>query len=375
MQIGIISGEYPPMQGGVGAYSAILAATLADQGHTIRVLSGAAASCTDERIPLETITRWGWRVFREVQQWADRERLDLINLQFQTAAYGMSPWIHFLPDQLSIPIVTTFHDLRFPYLFPKAGPLRDWIVTHLARTSAGRIVTNHEDHERLAHLPLTARIPIGSNILGHNAAGSDSTSWRAQIGAQPDDFLLAYFGFINHSKGLDVLIDALHRVRQHSVPTRLVIIGGRTGTSDPTNIAYAAQIDDQIERLNLSTRVTFTGYVDETVVAAYLQAADLVVLPFRDGASFRRGTLMAAIQHGCPIVTTMPRVQIPEFEDVFITVPAGDSAALATVLCDLYTEPMRREQLREATHRLRDLFSWSHIATQTEQFFAQVLGQ
>jgi len=375
MRIGIITGEYPPMQGGVGAFSAILAAALSDQGHIVRVLSCAEANSSDERVPLESISSWGWRIFAQVRQWADHERLDLINLQFQTAAYKMSPWIHFLPDRLNVPVVTTFHDLRFPYLFPKAGPLRGWIVKQLARTSAGRIVTNHEDHAQLAHLPLTARIPIGSNILSEVQAQPDRPNWRVMAGVHADDFLLAYFGFINHSKGLDVLIEAMRTVREHGIPAHLVIIGGRTGTSDPTNIAYADQIDTLIERLGLSSHVTFTGYVDETAVAAYLRAADLVALPFRDGASFRRGTLMAAIQHGCPIVTTTPTVRIPEFDDVFATVPAGDSAALAASLCDLYAQPARRQQLREATRELRALFSWSRIATQTAQFFAQVLSK
>ena len=40
---------------------------------------------------------------------------------------------------------TTFHDLRPPYLFPKAGPLRDYVTHRLARASDAVIGTNGSD--------------------------------------------------------------------------------------------------------------------------------------------------------------------------------------------------------------------------------------
>ena len=128
MRIGLVTGEYPPMVGGVGAYSQILANELVQQGHYVSVFSSRAAQSIDPNISLyNTVEKWGLTSLRALQVWANVEQLDIVNLQFQTAAFGMSPWIHFLPDYIRhIPVVTTFHDLRHPYLFPKAGKLRDW---------------------------------------------------------------------------------------------------------------------------------------------------------------------------------------------------------------------------------------------------------
>ncbi len=39
-------------------------------------------------------------------------------------------------------------------------------------------------------------------------------------------------------------------------------------------------------------------------VSANLLAADCAVLPYREGASLRHGSLMAALAHGLPIVST-----------------------------------------------------------------------
>ncbi|NDJ60030.1 MAG: glycosyltransferase [Chloroflexi bacterium] len=375
MRIGIVTGEYPPMQGGVGAYSRILAHMLREQGHTVYVLSRAETH--DDTISLtNTITRWGPHSLRIARRWAQAHNLDIVNLQFQTAAYTLSPWIHWLPDALDHPVVTTFHDLRFPYLFPKAGPLRDWIVMRLARRSAGVIATNHEDHARLDHLPCTALIPIGSNIRAALPAAFDRGYWRAQAGATPGDFLLAYFGLINRSKGIETLLESLAALHKASIPVRLVMIGAGAGSSDPTNRTYIAEIEALIERLGLSAIIHQTGYVDNEAVAAYLSAADVVVLPFTDGASYRRGSLMAGLHYGCTIVTTTPHIPIPGFRDGdnLRCFPTGDSATLTAILRELFETPEHRERLQAGARQRSTEFEWPTIAAQTTTLFERILG-
>ncbi len=366
MRIGIVTGEYPPMQGGVGAYTRILAGELARQGQSVFVLASDQAREDQSEIALtNTVHGWGFGSLRSVVGWARQHRLDVVNLQFQTAAFVMSPWIHFLPDAMrGLPVVTTFHDLRFPYLFPKAGRLRDWIVNHLARASAGVIATNHEDLSRLQRLSHAALIPIGSNILRPLPADFDPYPWRGQAGAQPGDFLLAYFGLFNHSKGLDTLLAALADLRRGGLPARLVFVGGGAGSSDPTNAAFMAEMTARINRLELKPCIHYTGYLDEAAVGAYLAASDVVVLPFTDGASYRRGSLMAALHYGCAIVTTTPQVDIPTFEsgENLLLVPPDDSPALARAIEHLYRSPEQIARLRQGAAVLADSFRWDTIA-------------
>lgn len=373
MRIGIVTGEYPPMQGGVGAFSQIIAATLAEQGHAVHVLAPPDSEPT-AGVTLAPVRGWGFGALAAVRDWARANRLEVVNMQYQTAAYGMSPWIHFLPDYTKavVPMVTTFHDLRYPYLFPKAGPLRPAIVRHLASASSGAIVTNAEDAQTLHALPNVRLIPIGSNIIS-SASPARTAALRASL---PDaEFVIGFFGFLNASKGLVELIEALANLRAEQVPARLVVIGGRTGTSDPTNRAFADQIERLIHDKNLSDAVFFTGYVDETEVANWLAACDTVALPFLDGASYRRGTLMAAIQYGSAIVTTTPVVPVPAFvdgENLRLT-PPGDSAALADALRHLYQHPDQRDRLRRGAAALRPLFDWEQIAHDTVQFFETLI--
>jgi len=367
------------MQGGIGAHCRELARALTDIGHTVLVYTDQRGQSDDSRVRLTADTgNWRWRSLRAINDWAEREKLDGVNLHYQTAMYQMSPFIHFLPDALrAMPMVTTFHDLRFPYLFPKAGGLRTWMVNRLARASAGVISTNHEDTVALTQIcpnvPLKL-IPIGSSIRTDLPYGFDATAWRAERGAARTDFVVAHFGFMNHSKGVEILLQAVADLRGSGLPVKLWMIGGRTGTSDPTNAAFAAGIDTLIESLSLTDSVHGSGFVDDPAASAYLTAADVVALPFLDGASYRRSSLMAVIAHGCATVTTVPTVSIPAFRDGenLSLVPPGNVTALTDALRELAENPAQSGRLRAGASELRRVFDWSHIAQANADFFAQI---
>ncbi len=373
MRIGLITGEYPPMQGGIGAHCAVLARQMKSQGHTVTVFTDPQAR--DAEIPLTSASNvWGWRTLRAVKRWTVRERLDIVNLHFQTAAFGMSAWVHFLPEFLRpLPVITTFHDLRFPYLFPKAGSLRHWIVMRLARASAGVVATNHEDMERLEHLP-SALIPIGSSVEPALPPDFDCARFRARV-AGAGQYLVGHFGFINHSKGIEVLLESVAALRRDGLPLKLVMIGGRTGSSDPTNAGYADQIDAQIARLGLSDALHWTGFVDDRSASAYFAAVDGIALPFLDGASYRRSSLMAAIAHHSAIITTQPTVEVPAFQDGenMLLVPASDAAALANAIHRLMESHDLRQRLRAGAAALKQHFDWDTIARTNVDFFRRVL--
>jgi glycosyltransferase involved in cell wall biosynthesis len=379
MRIGFITGEYPPMQGGIGAYTQILARHLHDLGHHVAIYTDARGESSDGLSLTAAVTRWDIAALRRAKAWARAERLDLISVQYQTAAYSMSPFIHFAPELLRpTPVVTTCHDLRYPYLFPKAGYLRAWIVRRLVRGSAGVITTNHEDHTVLAALRPSIRaltmIPIGSNIPVDSSNSMNRVMPRAQVGIASDTCLVAYFGLINRSKGIETLLYSLKTLLDDGLSLHLVMIGAGAGSSDLSNLDYTKEIETLIDQLHLRPHLTQTGYLSDSEVAAWLRAADIVALPFTDGASFRRGTLMAALRHGIAILTTTPHVPIPEFtDDVMAFAPPNDTAAFTDQLRSLYQNPNARAHLRQSSAQLAPRFAWEGIARETAAFFAYIV--
>ena len=396
MLIGLITGEYPPDQGGVGDFTHELGQALTALGHEVHVLTNASHNTQPTtRNPVivhRSVRGWGWGCWRDIIRLHDVLHFDIVNIQYQTAAYEMHPAINLLPLRLRSGAgkgrrprtVATFHDLKVPYLFPKAGRLRCWVNLALARWSDAAIVTNAEDFTRLSTYSFICSpslIPIGSNISPQPPAGYDRECWRADWGVEPNDLLLSYFGFLNESKGAETLVRALDKLVQ-SAPSiqypissiQLVMVGGKAGSSDPTNLAYLKKVESLIEELGLRERVLWTGYTPQPEVSANLLASDVCVLPYRDGASFRRGSFMAALAHGLPIVSTRPRVDVPELRhgENILLVPPDAPVALAAAIARLAEDAKLRRCLGEGAARLAQEFTWEKIAEKTEALYEEI---
>ncbi len=376
MRIGIVSGEYPPMQGGVGDFSRELSNGLAAQGHRVHILTrvGSQADGLAEGCELAPeIENWGWSLAGRIRRWARDRALDIVDLQYQAAAYEMHPAVNLLSRRsIKVPLAVTFHDLKVPYLFPKAGPLRWRAILTLARRSDGVIVTNREDQLALENsrvFPPPTLIPIGSNIRPAPPPDYDRRAWRERWGVNVGDTLVGYFGFLNQSKGGEELICALDRLRE--MPVRLMMIGGRVGSSDRSNLAYADRIDGLVRQFDLEDRIIWTGYTTPAEVSANLLASDICLLPYRDGVSFRRGSFMAAIAHGLPIITTNPAIDLPELRhrrNVYLVPPASPEA-LAAAVAALRNDDAIRQRLAQGALALAREFQWDAIARSTVELF------
>jgi glycosyltransferase involved in cell wall biosynthesis len=392
MRIGMITGEYPPLEGGVGDFSRELGMALHANGHEVHILTTQIndrqpSSVQENELAIyRNIYDWGRSTHTEITRWINTLALDVVNIQYQAAAYQMRSGINFYPraqrGRLAAPIVVTYHDLLPPYLFPKAGPLRKWSVRQLAQYADGIIVTNGDDYTALTAamertLPPTRLIPIGSNIAPQQPADYDRAAWRAARGIYPKDMLIGFFGFLNRGKGVETLIEALGQLVIAGLPAHLIFIGGRTGSSDSTNARYAHEIDGLIEETGLSTHVQRTGFTTPAEVSAALLAVDVCAFPYRHGASLRHGTLHAALAHGSAIVTTTPQTETPQLQDGknVLLIPPEEATALADALRRLWKEPQLRADLGQQAAQLSREFSWERIAAHTAEFFRTLVNR
>ena len=186
--------------------------------------------------------------------------------------------------------------------------------------------------------------------------------------------MLGYFGFLNESKGGEELVETLALLAARGAPVHLLMIGGRAGSSDPTNLAYAERVDRLIADLGVEERVHWTGYSSPESVSAGLLATDVCVLPYRDGVSFRRGTLHACLVHGRAIVTTQPAVSLPETRDGenMMLVEPRDPEQLAQAVMRVASDRALRMRLETGSVALAAEFTWERIARQTAALFGRL---
>jgi glycosyltransferase involved in cell wall biosynthesis len=281
------------------------------------------------------------------------------------------------------PVVVTFHDLLVPYLFPKAGLVREWVNRLLARTASATVATNQEDAARLRSWGVcdVEVIPIGSNIPNNPPVDFDRDRWRAEHRIALGTTVLAYFGFLNSTKGLDALLRALSILKDRTGDYRLVMVGGGLGASDPTNSATALALDKLASELGVKDELVWTGYLEPSEVSAALLSADIAVLPYADGASFRRGSLLAVLAHGLPVITargdkkaignTGDPKSWPELlhGDNAILVQPGDIAELVSAIKMVASDAELRDRLARGAAALAQFFSWTRIGEAHEALY------
>lgn len=372
-----VTGEYPPMTGGVGAYTERLANAIVVEGWRVSIVTNA--SLPDTGVPgavsvYPVVNKWDWRIWRSIPRLAQEIDAQWIHVQYQTAAYGMNPCINLALNQwrrAGFRVAWTYHDLLVPYLFPKAGTrLRRAVTQRPASVADLTIVTNEGDRQQLdGAARALVSIPIGSNIQAPSHSSNESAidereSTRRELGVADEDVVLAYFGFLNRSKGGITLIEALAVVRERLPNARLVLIGERVGASDPTNYNYLQEVEERIENLGLTDAVQWTDRLSDEGVSRMLNAIDVLVMPYEDGASLRRGTLMAGLAHGCAIVTTLPASPVPELQDGknVVFVPPHDPGATAAAVLRLVDDQAFSERIRTGAAEASKQFSWEEIA-------------
>ncbi len=365
-----IVGEYPPLVGGVGDHVVKLGAELESMGFSCHVGtesrskndSGQRVHGINCSVPFRSVV--------EIVGLIRRVRPTVVHFHHQAGAYSrpsetmvamsLLRWTGLVPF-----LAVTFHDLSEPYLFPKAGRIRAMLLGRLARVADALIYVDELDRR-----VLRARcgdslndywIPAGPTIEPAPDVGNRDLA-RMDLGLSTDAFIVGYFGFRQPSKGVCVLAEAMRNEDLLQPGTRLALIGASGPGTNPrrAELVVSPDVFREID-------VVESGPQSGLGVSRWITACDVIVLPFLDGLSARRGSFMNAVAHGIPVVTTVPKVagSVNVHEDEVAFIPANDVGALVRTLVEIRDNRARRVQLAEGSRAIAARHTWTEIASQT----------
>ena len=378
MRVALLAAHYQPalVPCGVGDYTRCLRAALEHRGHECVVITSVRSRSQESRV-YPIADRWGlidcvrvWRLLREL-------RPDVLVVQYTPEQYGFGFAFKLLPllvrwTQRRTTVITTFHTLVGGRWIAKLNALM------MAAASHGLVSVHAELSELFQrHLPWWSgklrEIPIGANIpvpsLGREAA---CRTLRSRLALEERVALVGTFGFAGPGKGWDTLFQAMPDL-QATTPVHLVCIGAVREEDRP----YRAELNRLAHRLGIADRVHWLVDLPAQEVTDCLAGLDVYVVPYDDGASLRRGTLMAGFQAGVPTVTTTPRYAHPALRhgETIVAVAPQSPKALAQSVRDLLADEDLQRRLRQGMAAVAGQFQWSAIAEQHVQMRQMVKSQ
>lgn len=187
----------------------------------------------------------------------------------------------------------------------------------------------------------------------------------APVTTEPADRVPRILSLSRHDgrKGLEVLIDALARLRDDGVSFCASLVGPGVLLNLHRRLVRSLDLEDRVE---------VPGRVPS--VAPYLREADIYVLPSREEGSGSVGVLEAMQAGLCIVASAVDGV--PEdltHDEDGVLVESGESQALASALRALLDDPGRRERLGQAARRTyQRRFSPQAAAADLERLYTEL---
>jgi len=372
--IAIVAPTYPPDRCGVGDHTGMLTAALAAEGVRVDVYTtrGSERTALPPGVSVHPlVASWSIASMRRLAADVANGHPDMVLIQyvpFLYARHGVGfavPVLAWLLRRRGLMVTTVVHEPYVPLWtnarsFARGLAQRAMLVMLMLASARVAVTTRFWQHELRRWLPWRGRrivrIPVGSNIPLSPISADERSALRTHLGCAQGDVVLTFFGSLHGTKLLGLIVRSVAHLQSAGLPAVLLIIGQEAHAL--AGVAAEAGLTPGT--------VVCTGYGSPEDVSRWLQCGDLFLAPFTDGVSTRRTTVVAALQHRLPVVTTSGRLTEQNlFADAVAMVPCGDNDAFVRCVANLARDPGERGALAERGYRLYErTFTWPAIVAQ-----------
>ena len=370
----LITCEYPPQRGGVGDYTLLLAAGLADRGDEVHVWCPAfplSAPVTVGVIVHRQFGAFSWkdlqRVGEELERFPKPRRL---TVQWVPHGYGRKSmnvafcWWLFerarrYGDEVELVVHEPFLPFRKGALRQNAAALVHRLMTMLLLRAASRVwVCIPAWEPRLRPFAFGRRLPFEWLPIFSNIPVIDNPSRtfeiRQQYAAGDGRLLIGHFG--TFGQGITDLLEP-------------ILVSLAEGDDQLVFLLMGDQSTQYRDRLiqkhpGFAARVHATGQLPAEELSFHLAACDLLMQPYPDGVSSRRTSFMAGLSHGKAMVTTEGELTESLWsgqDGIFLAAP-GDTCDFVEKVRHLAGCPADRLRAAASARRLYEQrFASSHL--------------
>lgn len=275
-------------------------------------------------------------------------KLDIAHIQYPALGFDRFGRFGLTPYGLSARRVATFHEYSIFQRLRKASVLPFAFVN-------ARIFSSEVERDIYAAEVRWRRgsdhvIPIGSNVPA-----------APRVIRHPRS--VCTFGLIMPNKGLEQFLE-LAEILQARGGYHVSMIG----TAPKAAEAYSASIMERARKLGVHLLLD----LDATGVSHALARHQIAYLRYPDGASVKRGSMIAALVNGCVVLTTFGS-NTPDWLRE-IAVEATSPQIAGDIVAKLTDDPASCAALSDASTSAASVFNWDDIANKHLQLYSSLLA-
>jgi glycosyltransferase involved in cell wall biosynthesis len=413
MKVLVVSGEYPPMKGGVGRYTYNLVYALAKKSNidvSVAISTAASPSAGAPAAHATTaaaanpksnkVTLYPGIVKKGDKQNSDHllqlvfeAKPDIVNIQYERGLYEVDTTIRHTIWRLAhgstldrfyrkcpVPIVSTLHTVfpeeeyrsyvkdralrkegRFGFLpMPLRAAIRRWVMEQrydllleVVRLSDGIISPARTIKD----------IVRRGTVIYHGAEPNIevSSSWndkqqqqqqqrfRNELGLPSDKMLLLAFGYAGSYKGFDVL--------------------GSLRLPDGWSLVVKQTKHERGSEKAIDVK-KHLGYLDDSTLSKLFFACDAIIFPYKVVSV--SGVMFDALAHGLPFIASNLRF-FKEFADIGLGIVCNrDMQSFEQAIRNL---AMAYHKYKTRVEQFRSNLRWSNVAQKHVEFFLELISQ
>ncbi len=136
--------------------------------------------------------------------------------------------------------------------------------------------------------------------------GSNITVVDEDIKPDKEKITISYFGSVYPGKGIEHMLDIWNKVKEKDTDNKYLFkIIGDIGTEETNHFAdYHKQVWKWFDQYGLKDSIEVTGYLSDEDVSREIKKSHMATLLYEDGLTLRRGSFLAYLAHGTPIITS-----------------------------------------------------------------------
>ena len=416
MKILVVSGEYPPMNGGVGRYTKNLVHAIAKKpnvevsvaigggggGATAPVTSDPSPDSNNVTVYHGVVRKGDKRNSERILQIVSETKPDVVNIQYERGLYEIDTTIRHTFWRLMhgstldrfykmspVPTVSTLHTVfpqdeyyayireratrkegRFGFLpQPLRAAIRRWVMKQ--RYDLLLHVVSQSD-EVISPARTLQEVVRGGTVIYHGAEPAielsslssrinDKKEFRKEFGLPLDKMLLLAFGYAGSYKGFDVLA----KLR---LPFGWSLVVKQTkherGFEKPIELGGVKNEGvNNVISLNL-------GYLDDTTMSKLFFACDAIIFPYKIVSI--SGVMFDALAHGLPFIASDLRF-FKEFAEMGLGIVCKRNTQ--SFERSISTLALEYNEYKTRVEQFRSKLQWSNVANKHLEFFSGLISQ